>query len=203
MAHFPPLRRRYFAVRHGQSEANVEKIIVSDPEVGCVRYGLTDEGKKQAVFAADHLRRILPPASKVQIHTSDFLRTLQTAAVIASKFPDATIHPTPLLRERRFGGFEGQADTCYRVVWEEDAKGRTAQLAPGVEDTAHVRDRGVKVIKQLEEHGEAEVVILVGHGDTLQILQTAFEGLEAWQHRSLPLLQTAEVRELVVRSATN
>jgi hypothetical protein len=39
-------------------------------------------------------------------------------------------------------------------------------------------------------------VILVAHGDVLQILQTAFEGVDPREHRSLPHLPNAELRWL-------
>ena len=39
-------------MRHGQSEANAQGIIVSDPKIGCFRYGLTALGREQAGAAA-------------------------------------------------------------------------------------------------------------------------------------------------------
>ena len=41
-------------------------------------------------------------------------------------------------------------------------------------------------------------VLLVAHGDVLQIAQTAFARADPTQHRDLPHLETAAVRELVV-----
>jgi broad specificity phosphatase PhoE len=43
------------------------------------------------------------------------------------------------------------------------------------------------------------MVVLVSHGDVLQILQTAFEGLDPSKHRSIPHLPTAELRQLMMR----
>ena len=45
-----PLKNRYFAMRHGQSEANAAGIIVSDPANGCPRYGLTPLGRQQVYW---------------------------------------------------------------------------------------------------------------------------------------------------------
>ena len=42
----------YLIMRHGQSEANAQGIIVSDPKIGCFRYGLTALGREQAGAAA-------------------------------------------------------------------------------------------------------------------------------------------------------
>ena len=41
------------------------------------------------------------------------------------------------------------------------------------------------------------MVVLVAHGDVLQILQTSFARVDVRQHRSLEHLQTATLRELV------
>eukprot|EP00532_Pseudo-nitzschia_australis_P008468 CAMPEP_0168167392 /NCGR_PEP_ID=MMETSP0139_2-20121125/2524_1 /TAXON_ID=44445 /ORGANISM="Pseudo-nitzschia australis, Strain 10249 10 AB" /LENGTH=392 /DNA_ID=CAMNT_0008084629 /DNA_START=215 /DNA_END=1393 /DNA_ORIENTATION=- len=49
------LRNRFFALRHGQSLANVAGLIASDPGVACHKYGLSEEGKKQAKKAGDQL----------------------------------------------------------------------------------------------------------------------------------------------------
>jgi hypothetical protein len=43
---------RYFALRHGQSFANLEGIISSNPDVGTVTHGLTTSGRVQARVAA-------------------------------------------------------------------------------------------------------------------------------------------------------
>mmetsp|Transcript_101209 Transcript_101209/g.326136 ORF Transcript_101209/g.326136 Transcript_101209/m.326136 type:complete len:81 (-) Transcript_101209:64-306(-) len=47
------------------------------------------------------------------------------------------------------------------------------------------------------QDGPSAIVVLVSHGDALQLLQTAFQGSPAGVHRSLPHLNPAELRELV------
>ena len=59
LAPLPPLRNRYFAVRHGQSTANLESIISSDPLVGTVTHGLTPLGREQARASAAQLTELL------------------------------------------------------------------------------------------------------------------------------------------------
>ena len=41
------LNSQYFIMRHGESTANVEGIIVSTPENGVTKYGLSEEGQAQ------------------------------------------------------------------------------------------------------------------------------------------------------------
>lgn len=76
-----PLKNRYIALRHGQSESNVEGVISSDPAVGTERHGLTTEGRLQARRAAT---RLLDAVGRESLDTlvfvsSDFTRAWQTA----------------------------------------------------------------------------------------------------------------------------
>jgi len=47
------LKNSFFALRHGQSLANVAKIISSDPSISTVEHGLSDIGKAQVASSAD------------------------------------------------------------------------------------------------------------------------------------------------------
>lgn len=46
------LKNSYFALRHGQSLANVQKIISSDPSISTVEHGLSALGKEQVSASA-------------------------------------------------------------------------------------------------------------------------------------------------------
>ena len=65
-----------------------------------------------------------------------------------------------------------------------------------VESTADVAARVTRLVRNLERQHENKNIVLVSHGDVLQILQTEFEGIPAAEHRALPMLQTAEIRRL-------
>ena len=53
--------------------------------------------------------------------------------------------------------------------------------------------RGLNVIQQLEQEYNNKTLLLVSHGDMLQILRTAFEGVAASLHRKLAHHQTAQI----------
>mmetsp|Transcript_22183 Transcript_22183/g.33222 ORF Transcript_22183/g.33222 Transcript_22183/m.33222 type:complete len:236 (-) Transcript_22183:101-808(-) len=220
-----PLRNRYFALRHGESEANVAGIIVSDPTTGTAQYGLTPAGvaavQHSATRFADEVLKSagtssdsrLPP---IRIITSDFKRTQQTAQTFAAtlreslkglEIDEAGLEPlsSKELRERYFGELEGGPNTGYSKVWMEDEVDSDSQPF-GSESARAVQQRTASLIRSLEtqaitaEEGglqQQPIVIVVSHGDALQILQTTFQGLPAGQHRSLPHLNPAELRELV------
>lgn len=113
--------------------------------------------------------------------------------------------PSPVqvldLRERFFGEFEMQtpSDDLYTTVWNQDAVDPFHQMF-GVESVATVTQRTTGVVRseeqKAEEEGAETFLILVSHGDALQILQTAMRGWSGDQHRQLEHLNTASWREV-------
>lgn len=104
------------------------------------------------------------------------------------------------LRERFFGEFEMQtpSDDLYTTVWNQDAVDPFHQKF-GVESVATVTQRTTGVVRsegQKAEEGAETFVILVSHGDALQILQTAMRGWNGDRHRQLEHLNTASWREV-------
>ncbi len=99
------------------------------------------------------------------------------------------------LRERCFGDWEGAATGNYARVWAADeVKPRYA--GGNVETAAPVLDRSTAFIVDLERRYSGRDILLVSHGDTLQIPQAGFLRMNPSQHRSLPELKTAEIRQL-------
>lgn len=287
----PRLSNEYYALRHGQSKANIAKIISSDPIISTKEHGLTDVGKDQVCssaikFCQDYKReRVLSPpslsAAAVAIYSSDFTRARETATIFAQTLHD---HDIPLyfqntskrtgtskksgitgksknddnnednednedienyyvdtptifennfvrydvrLRERYFGEFNGQSDSHYQDVWDYDCLDAN-HTKYDVESVNKVIQRTSSfildlekelVVQQQQEEEEAQQqqqqndddddrtrtkvaspnkVILVAHGDVLQILQTAFLNVDGCQHRSLEHLETASVRKLLL-----
>ncbi|WP_325894696.1 histidine phosphatase family protein [Grimontia sp. NTOU-MAR1] len=184
-------KNTYLIMRHGQSEANVADIVVSDPEIGCLNYGLSPLGQTQAKESA-----IGYDGKPIDvIFCSDFKRTKETAGIVASVLSlPAPIEDTRL-RERFFGEWEGRSSSAYENVWEKDFQD-SHQSVNGVESTMSVRERSVSLITDLETQYENKVILLVAHGDILQIMKSAFHGIEPGQHRSLPHHETGEMKLL-------
>ena len=189
------LKNRYFVMRHGKSLANQLGLIVSSPENGVNSYGLNTDGQGQVINnVADNSAL----ADVSLILSSDFQRTRETAEItheVLGCTEEVVFHKH--LRERFFGDLELTSHDQYQKVWDEDAlDGSHTRF--GVESTEAVMERITSLITTLDGYFTDTSFLLVSHGDTLQILQTAFAKLEAGQHRSLPHLETAEVRELVL-----
>lgn len=190
------LNNRYFIMRHGKSLANQLGLIVSSPENGVRSYGLTTDGQGQVINNVVENTEI---AEVSLILSSDFQRARETAEitheVIGCK-EEIVFHKH--LRERFFGELELASNEQYQAVWEEDALD-SRHMKFGVESADAVMERVTSLITTLEGYFKDTSFLLVSHGDTLQILQTAFAKLEAGKHRSLPHLETAEIRELVLK----
>ncbi|HCY87637.1 MAG TPA: histidine phosphatase family protein [Desulfobacteraceae bacterium] len=185
------LKNRYYVLRHGQSEANIRHLVVSAPENGVDGYGLTKTGEEQVKASVTGFSGLGPDTL---IYSSDFKRARETAQIAAGILGvSAQITHTPMLRERFFGEFELGPDTCYPGVWEKDAK----KTAPEnrVEPVEEVLKRTLTCIGEIESAHRDRDILLVAHGDTLQILLTWFNGMPACRHRDVPHLDTAELRQ--------
>ena len=198
------LANRYHAMRHGQSKANVAGIIVSGIESDRLGdWGLSDLGREQALAAARACG--LPPDTV--ICSSDFSRARQTAEIVRARLGAPPVVVAAALRERCFGGLEGTATANYAPVWaaDEAGAGDTAgdgtdadrgDADGGVEPAAAVLDRVSALVTDLERRYAGRDILLVSHGDTLQILQAGFLRMDPAAHRRLPHLGIAQIRAL-------
>ena len=226
------LTNQYFALRHGQSKANIARIISSDPAISTVEHGLTDVGKDQVTasaiaFCQDYANEQNNGDVPVAIFSSDFTRARETASIFAellhkNNIPllfnnedDKDLFGVKLetrLRERYFGQFNGQSDSHYQDVWNVDCVDAD-HTEFDVESVNSVVKRTSDLIIDIETKFDIAMredvahdrlkVILVAHGDVLQILQTAFLKKDGSVHRSLEHLETAGVRELRLQDNVN
>jgi broad specificity phosphatase PhoE len=136
LRHVHKLHNQYYALRHGQSLANVEGVISSNPAVSTKMHGLSGIGKAQAdTAAAKFVEEMCAKRSRVAIFSSDFKRARETASAFEVPLLTAANNGHGVgelfsgkvvldqrLRERFFGEFDGGPDSNYEKVWVEDAK---------------------------------------------------------------------------------
>ncbi|CAI0407717.1 unnamed protein product [Linum tenue] len=178
------LRNRYWVLRHGKSIPNEKGIIVSSMENGIrPEYQLAEEGVIQAQLAGELLLKELKengiPLDSVRICYSPFARTSHTARVAASAlsipFEGPQCKVIEDLRERYFGpSFELKSHDKYAEIWALDEKDPFAQPEGG-ESVNDVATRLSTVISKLELEFERCAILVVSHGDPLQILQTVLQ----------------------------
>ncbi|MCO5167682.1 MAG: histidine phosphatase family protein [Planctomycetes bacterium] len=180
----------YLGQRHGESQANARGIIISDPARGVPGFGLTARGREQARAEVLGCPLLGPRAVIV---SSDFLRARETAEVARAALGAGPVRLSAALRERWFGAHEGGSNAAYERVWARDREDPT-HTDDGVEAAKAVRDRAWALVEALEAELRGETVLLVAHGDPLQLLQTAFLDRGAGEHRDLPPWAPGEVR---------
>ncbi|CAL1372957.1 unnamed protein product [Linum trigynum] len=178
------LRNRYWVLRHGKSIPNEKGIIVSSMENGIrPEYQLAEEGVIQAQLAGElfleELKENGIPLDSVRICYSPFARTSHTARVAASAlsipFEGPQCKVIEDLRERYFGpSFELKSHDKYAEIWALDEKDPFAQPEGG-ESVNDVATRLSTVISKLELEFERCAILVVSHGDPLQILQTVLQ----------------------------
>ena len=179
LANRPPLTHTYYALRHGQSLANVLKIISSDPQISVDNHGLSNVGKVQAkaagdAFVSDYISNnnnnnntsTTAEATTnshggyqgVAIFSSDFARARETATIFADSltkaniplFLGAVIHDSRL-RERYFGMLNNGSDARYQEVWDVDVTNPNHTMF-NCESANSVLSRTTKFICELDDN---------------------------------------------------
>ena len=186
------LKNQYYILRHGQSQANKIGIIISDPKNGIKKYGLTDTGKSQTVqaFKKDHDFN-----QETIIYTSPFLRTKETANIVKKLLNCKKINISDKLKERFFGDYEKLSNENYQKIWNKD-KLNEKNNDNNVESTQQVWNRMISLIYKLEQKYSNKKIILISHGDPLQILIAGFNNILVNNHRQIQHLNIAEIRKL-------
>jgi probable phosphoglycerate mutase len=188
---------RYFIIRHGESKANVANILLSHPKEGTVSYGLSPKGKSQVKISVSKNKKNKILDSNVIIYSSDFLRAKETSEIARKLLGVKKINFHKNLRERYFGKFDKTSLDNIKIVWDYDEKNANHKHQ-GAESPNKVLKRTLTLIKQLEKKYKGKKILLVSHGDVLQILHTHFSGKPVSHHRLIPHLETAEIRELAI-----
>ncbi|XP_065865473.1 uncharacterized protein [Euphorbia lathyris] len=173
-------RNRYWILRHGKSIPNEKGLIVSSLENGIrSEYQLAPDGINQAHSAGQLFLKELKekniPLENVRICYSPFARTSHTAKVVASvldiPFDGPQFKVMEDIRERYFGPlFELMSHDKYSEIWALDEKDPCMQPEGG-ESAKDVGNRLAKSIAIMESDFQGCAILIVSHGDPLQILQ--------------------------------
>jgi probable phosphoglycerate mutase len=161
-----PTATRIIAVRHGETDWNVDARIQGQLDIG-----LNDKGRWQAQRAA----RALAEESVDALYSSDLSRANDTAQAIA----DHAARPLKVqthtgLRERAFGKFEGQTYAAIAEQWPEEARLwriRDPDFAPvGGESPVQVLARVAQTVDDIASRHMGEQIVLVSHGGVMDML---------------------------------
>jgi broad specificity phosphatase PhoE len=190
-------KNHYFILRHGESVPNTRGIILSDLNEGIKDdHTLTKHGEDQVAHSVEEAKGQELLDEGTIIYSSPFSRCKRTAEIAKSILGVKTdIIFDDRLRERWFGDWEGTGNENYQKVWDKDISDPDHKEA-NMESTTEVVQRVVSIIQDLEKIYSGKNILLVSHGDALQILQTFFQNRSSAEHRGLPHLKVAEVRKI-------
>ncbi len=179
-------------MRHGESVANKNGIITSHEDNALNDFGLTNHGAEQVMHTALQTRL----NQDALIVSSDYLRAKESAKIMQDIIcASLEIRYDKRLRERNFGDLELQNSALYEKVWRQDEVSSNVQLNK-VETVNHVLSRVLPLVDELNQTVSNQDVLLVGHGDVLQILLAYYQGLDPKFHRTIAPLKNAELRSL-------
>jgi broad specificity phosphatase PhoE len=156
---------RLIFARHGESQANVEKIISNRD----LPHALTEQGRAQAETLADRLAA----GTVAAIYASPILRAQETAQILSERL-GLPFHTSDDLREFDCGTAEGRGDAeawqaHNGVVEAWDVRHEYDQRIPDGESFNDLRARFIPFVEQLcNEWGESdEDIVCISHGSML------------------------------------
>lgn len=174
---------RIYFVRHGQSEANVQRVISNRGW----KHPLTDLGRAQAEALAERLQG----ESISRIISSPIMRAVQTAEIVSARL-GIPFTMEEALRENDNGSLEGRGDywawqryVLTTLAWRAGLE--QVRIADG-ENLVELRARFTAFIDRLrvEFGGSPERILLVAHGGLYRAgLPAVVEKIEpafAWRH---------------------
>ncbi|MFH1427854.1 MAG: histidine phosphatase family protein, partial [Patescibacteria group bacterium] len=160
-----------YIVRHGQTDWNVKRLIQgeSDIPINCA-------GKKQA----EDLRSFFNGINIDAVFSSDLIRAKKTAEIITLN-RKLTIKTTKLLRERRYGKFDGKTWEETKEIFETwdklDEKGRlTFRPAKDYETDEETIGRFITFLRETAAVYPGKTVLIVSHGSIMRIALNHLSG---------------------------
>lgn len=167
-----------YLARHGQTEENVNRIFQ-----GHLPGQLTEEGKRQAVELGEKLKY-----TKLDAIVSSDLKRVTDTVQLAMAGRSLPWEQTPLLREIDWGSWTGL------LIQSVDLE----KLPDDVETREMLYERAGRFRDYLIGKYQGKRVLVVAHGLINRSLQAQIQHVPVNELTSIPHMQNAEVRRLVI-----
>lgn len=153
----------FYIARHGETEWNVKKIILGHGDSP-----LTEKGEKQAKLLGEKIKHIRFD----KVYSSDLLRAKRTAEIITLE-QKLAVETTRLLRERKWGRFEGQPQDEFRkfdaiIDTLTDAQRYKHKVSPDVESDEEIVTRLITFLREVAVGNPGKKVLVVTHGGIMR-----------------------------------
>lgn len=168
--------KRIILIRHGESEANVDRYLFG--QLPDYTIELTDKGRMQAKEAGKRLKALVSDES-LYFYVSPFWRARSTFECMVSSFPRSQFEYSeePRLREQEWGYLRSQEE-FDRICHERREYGAFYYRIPGGEAGSDVYDRVNDLLGSLYRDFAAnnfpQNCVLVTHGLTIRLFLMRF-----------------------------
>lgn len=152
----------FIIVRHGETDWNIEHKIQGHSD-----NPLNENGRKQAKELAKRLENI----HFDKILSSDLIRAKETAEVVALQ-KKLAIETTELLRERRWGEWEGKSSQLIHQANKDiEHLDKIARLqyryAESIETDEELNTRFVRLLREVAIANPGKTILIVAHGGVI------------------------------------
>ncbi len=166
------MNNKYYILRHGQTAYQTKKKDFLYPWPDITFTSLTKKGEKQI----KDITKTLKEKDIDLIYSSDFLRTRQTAKIVAKEL-GLEINSDKRLRDVNFGIFSGKSKKEYRAFFAS-RKEKFFKRPPRGENWNDVKERVLDFLKEIEKKHRGKNILIVSHGDPLWLLLGIIKGLK-------------------------
>lgn len=162
---------RIYLIRHGETEWNKQGRLQGNSNVK-----LSPEGIRQAQLLAEH-----SPFQHIDaIYSSDLVRAVDTAKILAEKF-NLEVQTLPELRETNFGYWEGKSIADLAEIYPDDfGKFFTAPekcRPPHGETFLECQDRVMNAMNKIVAAHDNKKILVVSHGAVIRLILCAALGM--------------------------
>lgn len=196
-------KNKFLVVRHGEAESNVLDILSSNPKT---KHHLTKKGIEQAEETADKLLNspLLTKESKEVdvIYCSPFLRTKETAEIIAAKigYPVEKIIFDERLHEIYVGEMDGKPDPEYQALFKEKIE-KFWHAPRGGETYTDVKKRMTEFLYDINKKHEGKNILIVSHNTPIFLMFAGMQGMTPKESMKLrktdiPFIHNSEIMEI-------
>ncbi len=186
---------KYFLLRHGETQNNINGIIYSDEENRKVK--ITKKAEEKIKEHVPFLQK-----NKIDlIFSSDFYRTKQTASIIAKALGSKIIYDKRL-RDMEVGQFKGKSIKEYNAYFDNDQLKRFNRKPFQAESLSQLKRRMMNFLLSVEKKYQNKNILIVSHGDPLWVLNDASQGFSNQQiadRRKKSILNPGELKKLVFK----
>jgi isoleucyl-tRNA synthetase len=182
---------KFLIMRHGDADHIRGDYIAAWPEPAGKTSRLTEKGRTEAELAAKALSR-----KKIDIIvSSDLVRAKETVAILKKNLTGVKVLFDPRLRELNCGIFNYRKISDYRKFFKKPLE-KFFKAPSGAETLIDAQKRCFSVWRELNRKYRGRNILLVGHADSLWLLEGKLKGLAPEQILKTKYIAPGEWREL-------